>query len=123
VEIKLSIYRQTFRSGEATENQRIALIKLAVRRGFEIVHEYEHEGISGGKGRDMRPAFDQMLKDAMRRRVDVCSVWPMERFRARPADHDQIPAPVESNSAESVIFGTAARTPRAALHARHPMPL
>jgi hypothetical protein len=29
------------------------------------------EGISGAKGRDQRPAFDQMLKDAVRRRYDI----------------------------------------------------
>ena len=47
------------------------LTKLADHRGFKIVKEYEDQGISGGKGRDKRPAFDQMLKDAMRRRFDV----------------------------------------------------
>ena len=32
---------------------------------------YEDQGIGGAKGRDQRPAFDQMLKDAVRRRYDI----------------------------------------------------
>jgi len=55
--------------------------KLAERRGFEIIHQYEGQGISGGKGRDKRPAFDQLLKDAMRRRFDILLVWSMDRLR------------------------------------------
>jgi DNA invertase Pin-like site-specific DNA recombinase len=51
------------------------LVTLAKRRGFEIVREYEDAGISGGKGRDKRPAFNEMLKDAVRRQFDVCLVW------------------------------------------------
>ena len=56
------------------------LTRLAERRGFEIVLQYEDQGISGGKGRDKRPAFDQMLKNAMCRRFDVLLVWSMDRL-------------------------------------------
>ena len=57
--------------GQTTENQRLALAKVAEHRGWEIVQTYEDSGISGAKGRDKRPAFDQMLKDAVRRKFDV----------------------------------------------------
>ena len=57
--------------GQTTENQRMALAKVAGHRGWEIVQTYEDTGISGAKGRDQRPAFNQMLKDAVRRRFDV----------------------------------------------------
>lgn len=56
------------------------LTTLAGHRGLQIVKEYEDAGISGGKGRDKRPAFDHMLKDAVRRRFDVCLVWSMDRL-------------------------------------------
>jgi DNA invertase Pin-like site-specific DNA recombinase len=74
------MYLRVSRDIQTTENQRIVLAKLAERRGFEIVREYEDAGISGGKGRDKRPAFDQMLKDAMRRRFDVLLIWSMDRL-------------------------------------------
>jgi len=66
--------------GQTTENQRLALAKVAGHRGWEIVHTYEDAGISGAKGRDQRPAFNQMLKDAVRRRFDVCMVWSIDRL-------------------------------------------
>ena len=78
--LRAAIYLRVSRDSQTTDNQRIVLIKLAERRGFEIVHQYEDQGISGGKGRDKRPAFDQMLKEAMRRRFDVLLVWSMDRL-------------------------------------------
>src|ERR1700692_3858886 len=78
--LRAAIYLRVSRDSQTTENQRIVLTRLGERRGFEIVHQYEDQGISGGKGRDKRPAFDQMLKDAMRRRFDVLLVWSMDRL-------------------------------------------
>jgi DNA invertase Pin-like site-specific DNA recombinase len=78
--VRAALYLRVSRDSQTTENQRIVLTKLAEHRGFEIVKEYEDQGISGGKGRDRRPAFDQMLKDAMRRRFDVLLVWSMDRL-------------------------------------------
>ena len=45
-----------------------------------IVQTYEDQGISGAKGREQRPAFDTMLKDAIRRRFDVLMVWSIDRL-------------------------------------------
>jgi DNA invertase Pin-like site-specific DNA recombinase len=53
---------------------------VAERRGWGVVKVYEDAGISGAKGRDKRPAFDAMLKDALRRRFDVLMVWSIDRL-------------------------------------------
>jgi DNA invertase Pin-like site-specific DNA recombinase len=54
---------------------------VARHRGWLIVQTYEDQGISGAKGRDQRPAFDQMLKGAVRRRYcDVLMVWSIDRL-------------------------------------------
>jgi DNA invertase Pin-like site-specific DNA recombinase len=45
-----------------------------------MVQTYEDQGISGAKGRDQRPAFDQMLKDCVRRRFDILMVWSIDRL-------------------------------------------
>ena len=58
----------------------MALAKVAGHRGWEIVQTYQDAGISGAKGRDQRPAFNQMLKDAVRRRFDVLMVWSIDRL-------------------------------------------
>ena len=42
--------------------------------------EYRDAGISGAKGRDMRPGLDQMLKDASKRRFDVVMAWAIDRL-------------------------------------------
>jgi DNA invertase Pin-like site-specific DNA recombinase len=65
---------------QTTENQRLVLGKVAEHRGWEIVETYEDFGISGAKGRDKRPAFDQMLKDAVRRKFDVTMCWSIDRL-------------------------------------------
>ena len=47
---------------------------------WTIVQSYQDQGISGAKGRDQRPAFDAMLKDAVRRRFDILMVWSIDRL-------------------------------------------
>ncbi len=78
--LRAAFYLRVSRDSKTTENQRIVLTTLAAHRGFQIVKEYEDAGISGGKGRDKRPSFDQMLKDSMRRRFDVLLIWLMDRL-------------------------------------------
>src|SRR5207244_8602340 len=50
------------------------------RIGHEIVAVYRDAGISGSKGRDQRPGFDEMYKDAARRRFDVVMAWSVDRL-------------------------------------------
>jgi DNA invertase Pin-like site-specific DNA recombinase len=51
-----------------------------MQRGWKISEVYEDAGISGAKGRDRRPAFDTMLKDAVRGRFDVLMAWSVDRL-------------------------------------------
>jgi DNA invertase Pin-like site-specific DNA recombinase len=78
--IRAAIYLRVSRDDQTTENQRLVLVKVAGHRGWEIVQSYGDQGISGAKGRDQRPAFDAMLKDAMRRRLDILLVWSIDRL-------------------------------------------
>ena len=77
---RAAIYLRVSRDDQTTENQRLVLARVAEHRGWIIVQTYEDQGISGAKGRDQRPAFDQMLKDAVRRRFDVLMVWSIDRL-------------------------------------------
>jgi DNA invertase Pin-like site-specific DNA recombinase len=52
----------------------------AERIGYEIVAVHRDAGISGSKGRDKRPGFDAMHKDAARRRFDVVMAWSVDRL-------------------------------------------
>jgi DNA invertase Pin-like site-specific DNA recombinase len=67
-------------NGEQTiENQRRALDEIAERAGWQIVEIYADE-ISGTKGRERRPAFDRMLKAAVRRKFDMIAAWSVDRL-------------------------------------------
>src|SRR6476646_6693589 len=78
--MRAAIYLRVSRDDQTTENQRLVLERVAGHRGWLITETYEDRGISGAKGRDQRPAFDQMLKDAVRGRFDVLMVWSTDRL-------------------------------------------
>jgi DNA invertase Pin-like site-specific DNA recombinase len=48
--------------------------------GCEIVHVYKDHGISGAKGRDGRPEFDRLLRDAAQRKFDMVMAWSVDRL-------------------------------------------
>ncbi len=52
-------------------NQAGELTAWAERCGHTVIKVYEDKGTSGAKGRDMRPAFDAMLKATVRRAFDM----------------------------------------------------
>ena len=62
------------------EVQLMALRQVAERAGWAVVEEYVDHGISGAKGRDKRPAFDRLCKDAARRKFDVIMAWSVDRL-------------------------------------------
>src|SRR5262249_3452968 len=65
---------------QSTELQRADLSAVAERAGWQIVETYEDTGLSGKNGRDKRPAFDRLLKDATRRKFDIVAVWAVDRL-------------------------------------------
>jgi DNA invertase Pin-like site-specific DNA recombinase len=77
---RAALYLRVSTDGQTTENQRLALMEVAERRGWTITKVFEDAGISGAKGRDKRPQFDATLKDATRRRFDVLMVWAVDRL-------------------------------------------
>jgi len=60
---------------QTTENQ-----PVAARRGWEVVAIYEDNGISGAKGRDKRPGFDRLLKDATTGKFVMIAAWSVDRL-------------------------------------------
>jgi resolvase-like protein len=46
----------------------------------EIVRVYKDHSISGTRGRDKRPAFDKLCRDAARREFDVVMAWSVDRL-------------------------------------------
>ena len=79
---RAAIYaRVSTRNGhQDPETQLLALRQVAERAGWQVVEEYIDHGVSGAKGRDKRPAFDRLMKDATRRRFDVVMAWSVDRL-------------------------------------------
>src|SRR5216683_981670 len=74
------IYLRVSTLDQTTANQERELREIADRMGCEIVKVYKDHGISGAKGRDKRPAFDKLCRDAARREFDMVMVWSVDRL-------------------------------------------
>jgi DNA invertase Pin-like site-specific DNA recombinase len=77
---RAALYARVSTDGQTTDNQIRELRQVAERNGWEIIHEYIDQGISGAKGREQRPAFDALWKGATRREFDVVMVWAVDRL-------------------------------------------
>jgi DNA invertase Pin-like site-specific DNA recombinase len=81
---RAALYLRVSTLDQHPETQGIELRQFAKQRGYDIVEEYVDHGVSGTKVR--RPALDQLLKDAHRRRFDAVLVWSCDRL-ARSTKH------------------------------------
>lgn len=77
---RAALYMRVSTDQQTTANQERELREIAERSGWQIVEIYRDHGISGAKGRDKRPAFDALCKDAARRRFDVVMAWSVDRL-------------------------------------------
>jgi DNA invertase Pin-like site-specific DNA recombinase len=77
---RVAFYLRVSTGEQTTENQRRELEAVAARSGWDVVEVYEDAGISGAKGREQRPAFDRLLKDATRRKFDMVAAWSVDRL-------------------------------------------
>jgi DNA invertase Pin-like site-specific DNA recombinase len=75
--LRAGIYARVSTLDQEPENQLADLRRYAAARGWEPV-EYIDHGVSGS--RESRPALDQMLRDARRRRIDAVICWKLDRL-------------------------------------------
>jgi len=77
--VRAALYLRVSTSEQTTDNQEVALREVAAHCGHLITKVYRDHGVSGAKGRDKRPQFDAMLKDASRRKFNVVMAWSVDR--------------------------------------------
>jgi DNA invertase Pin-like site-specific DNA recombinase len=75
--VKAAIYARVSTLDQEPENQLQELRRYVDARGWTAV-EYVDRGVSGTK--DRRPALDQLLADARRRRFDALVCWRLDRL-------------------------------------------
>lgn len=78
--IRVALYARVSTDRQTTENQLQELRAVGERLGWEVVGEFIDQGVSGAKGRDQRPAFDKLLKGAMRKEFDLIAAWSVDRL-------------------------------------------
>ena len=74
------LYLRVSTVDQTTANQERELRDIAGRSGLDIVKVYKDHGISGAKGRDKRPGFDALCRDATKRQFEVVMAWSVDRL-------------------------------------------
>jgi DNA invertase Pin-like site-specific DNA recombinase len=77
---RVAFYVRVSTDGQTVENQLSELRDIAHRHGWQVVNVYADRGISGTKGRDQRPAFNDLLKAIAKREIDMIAAWSVDRL-------------------------------------------
>ena len=75
--VRAALYARVSTLDQEPENQLAELRRYVEARGWTTA-EYVDLGVSGAK--DRRPALDQVVADARRRRFDVLVCWRLDRL-------------------------------------------
>jgi len=81
---RVAIYARVSTTDQSTDSQLLDLRRYVSDRGWQIFREYCDNGVSGTT--DSRPALNQLMADAKKRRFDTVLVWRFDRF-ARSTKH------------------------------------
>ncbi len=81
---RIAIYARVSTSDQSTEAQRLDLRRYVRERGWTLFNEFCDNGISGMT--DSRPALNELMNDAKKRKFDAVLVWRFDRF-ARSTKH------------------------------------
>ena len=76
----VALYARVSTDKQNVDSQLLELREVVKSNGWTIVKEYVDEGVSGKHGRDKRPQFDLLLKDAVRKKFDVVMCWDISRL-------------------------------------------
>src|SRR5262249_47882090 len=77
---RAAVYLRVSTQDQTTSNQEHELRQAAERAGWQVAKVYKDHGISGAKGRNGRPAFDALCRDAIKRQFDVVMAWNVDRL-------------------------------------------
>ena len=76
----MAIYARVSTGEQTPDNQVQELRAAAERLDSDVAAEYVDHGISGAKGRDRRPRYDQLYDVSVRREIDLVMAWSVDRL-------------------------------------------
>jgi len=82
--MKVALYTRVSTNDQSVEMQTSDLKRYCAQRGFEVFKEYSDQGVSGTK--DKRPALDELMNDAKKKKFDAVLCWRFDRL-ARSTKH------------------------------------
>lgn len=77
---RVAIYVRVSTGNQTVVNQLHELHQVGERLGWQVTAVFSDEGISGARGRQQRPGFDNLLKAITRREVDLVAAWDASRL-------------------------------------------
>ena len=77
---KVGIYARVSTDGQTVDNQLRELRAVAKRERWKIVKVFRDDGISGAKGRDQRPGFNDLCKSVTQGKIDMVAAWSVDRL-------------------------------------------
>lgn len=77
--VRTTIRKAGEQDGQSVEKQLRELEAVAIKEGWEVVERFVDRGISGSRGRDVRPAFDALHNGIVRREFDLVAAWSVDR--------------------------------------------
>ncbi len=107
---RVAIYTRVSTDKQTTSNQIAELERWAKNANHELVRIYEDAGVSGAKGRDKRPGFDRLLKDAVRREFDIIATWSADRLGRSLPNLIEVLQTIRQTGRELYIHTTALDT-------------
>jgi len=81
---KVAVYVRVSTKDQSVDMQLNDLERYSRERGLEVFKVYEDNGVSGTK--ETRPAHNELMHDARKRKFDTVLVWRFDRF-ARSTKH------------------------------------
>jgi DNA invertase Pin-like site-specific DNA recombinase len=81
---RVAIYVRVSTKDQSVEMQLNDLERYSKERGLCVFKVYQDNGVSGTK--ETRPALNELMNDARKRRFDIVLVWRFDRF-ARSTKH------------------------------------
>ena len=77
---RVAIYLRVSTDQQTTDNQKLELEAVAERLGWNIIAILADHAISGAKGREQRPAFNQLMTMVTRKEIDMVACWSVDRL-------------------------------------------
>lgn len=74
------LYSRVSTNKQTTDNQTLELRDVCRRNNWRVIREITDNGISGAKGRNERPGFDELHRIVSRKEADMIVVWSIDRL-------------------------------------------